>query len=95
MEDAEEEAAINASLAALDCPVFSQTQKDLVDAVAYWGEGVVLVIVAFAGVVGNTLSGFILAGRSMRNSFNLLLIALAVFDNTYLIGAILEAVRKR
>lgn len=31
----------------------------------------------------------------MRNSFNLLLIALAVIDNTYLFGAILESIRKR
>ena len=30
----------------------------------------------------------------MRNSFNLLLIALACFDNVYLIGGILEAFRK-
>jgi hypothetical protein len=31
----------------------------------------------------------------MRNSFNILLIALALFDNTYLIGSILESFRKR
>ena len=30
----------------------------------------------------------------MRNSFNLLLIVLASFDNVYLIGGILEAIRK-
>ena len=47
------------------------------------------------GILGNALSSYILAGKSMRNSFNLLLIALAVIDNTYLFGAILESVRKR
>ena len=31
----------------------------------------------------------------MRNSFNILLIALALFDNTYLVGSILESFRKR
>ena len=32
--------------------------------------------------------------RDMRNSFNLLLIALSLFDTCYLAGAILESMRK-
>ena len=31
----------------------------------------------------------------MRNSFNLLLVALAFFDNVYLFGGILQAVHRR
>ena len=31
----------------------------------------------------------------MRNSFNLLLVALACFDNVYLLGGVLEAVHRR
>ena len=32
--------------------------------------------------------------RDMRNSFNLLLIALSLFDTCYLAGSILESMRK-
>ena len=46
-------------------------------------------------ISGNALSAYILAGKSMRNSFNLLLIALAMIDNTYLFSSILESCRKR
>ena len=46
-------------------------------------------------ISGNALSAYILAGKSMRNSFNLLLIALAMIDNTYLFCSIVESCRKR
>ena len=36
----------------------------------------------------------ILGTKDMRNSFNLLLIALAFFDSCYLFGSILESMRK-
>ena len=49
----------------------------------------------FLGFFGNVLSSYILSGKSMRNTFNLLLIALAVIDNTYLFGAILNSFMKR
>ncbi len=69
----------------LDCPVETEEGVRLVALSAYWGEGVALVSVAALGVLGNTISGVILASRAMRNSFNLLLVALAVYDNTYLV----------
>ena len=62
---------------------------------AYWFEGVLVCVVGAAGLVGNTVSGLVLSGRTMRNSFNLLLIALAVYDNLYLASAMLEGMRKR
>lgn len=79
----------------LGCPVFSQADDELDVKFAFWCEGIILCLVAVGGIVGNTISSFILVRRSMRNSFNLLLIALAIYDNTYLVGAILESFRKR
>lgn len=79
----------------LDCPVFSEASGHNLDRFSFWVEGVLLCVFAVAGIIGNTISAVILSGKSMRNSFNLLLIALAIYDNTYLFGSILESFRKR
>ena len=42
---------------------------------------------------GNLVFSFVLTRKEMRNSFNLLLVALAFFDSCYLIGAQLESIR--
>ncbi len=77
-----------------DCPEFSKADVEFEEEFSYWVEGVWLIAVAVTGIVANTLGSVILCQRSMRNSFNLLLVALAVYDNTYLIGAILDSFRK-
>jgi hypothetical protein len=47
------------------------------------------------GITSNLTFSLILLSKSkLRNSFNLLLVALAAFDSTYLVGAILESFRK-
>ena len=79
----------------LVCPEYSRETGKMIEVFAFWLEGIVLCIIAVPGIFGNALSSYILARKSMRNSFNLLLIALAIIDNTYLFGAILEAFRKR
>ena len=43
-------------------------------------------VVALLGIIGNFLSSLILARKAMRNSFNILLVALALFDTTYLVS---------
>ena len=48
---------------------------------------------AFLGFLGNLIFSFVLTRKEMRNSFNLLLVALAFFDSCYLIGAQLESIR--
>ena len=50
-------------------------------------------IFAIVGVLGNLGSCFILNNRSMRNTFNLLLVTLALSDSWYLFGALLESFR--
>ncbi len=84
-----------ADLEDLVCPEYSKETEKILEVFAFWLEGVVLCIIAVPGIFGNALSSYILARKSMRNSFNLLLIALAIIDNTYLFGAILESCRKR
>ncbi|TRY77346.1 hypothetical protein TCAL_17433 [Tigriopus californicus] len=79
----------------LDCPVFSEASGHVLDRFSFWVEGVILCVFAVAGIIGNSISAIILSGKNMRNSFNLLLIALAIYDNTYLFGSILESFRKR
>ena len=79
----------------LECPEYSQETGLLVEEFAFWIEGVCLCLIAIPGIFGNCLSSYILAGKSMRNSFNLLLIGLAMYDNTYLVCAMLESIRKR
>lgn len=79
----------------LECPEYSNETAFNIDMFAFWVEGILLCIIAVPGIVGNTLSSYILSGKTMRNSFNILLIALALFDNTYLFGSILESFRKR
>ncbi len=79
----------------LICPEYGDDDNDFLEKLAFWIEGVVLCVIGCPGIFGNALSAYILAGKSMRNSFNLLLIALAMIDNTYLFASILEACRKR
>ena len=51
-------------------------------------------VVAFGGILGNVASCYILSRREMRNSFNLLLVMLSVYDTFYLLFAILDSCRK-
>ncbi len=76
----------DAEIEALGCPEETEAGLKMEALSAYYVEGVALVAVAAMGIVGNTISGLILVRKSMRNSFNLLLVALAVYDNTYLVG---------
>ena len=85
---------VNASLDPdLDCPEYSASDEALLDGVSFWVEGVLQCAVAAFGVAGNTVASLIISRREMRNSFNLLLVSLACFDSTYLVGSILESVR--
>ena len=51
-------------------------------------------VVAFGGIFGNVASCYILSRREMRNSFNLLLVMLSVYDTFYLLFAVLDSCRK-
>ena len=76
------------------CPVYSSCCEPLIGGLSYWLEGVLQVVFAIIGILMNLASCFILGSKEMRNAFNLLLIALCLFDCGYLFGAILESFRK-
>jgi hypothetical protein len=67
----------------LDCPMYSEVDKRLLDFFSFWIEGILTTAVAILGILGNTIVSVIIAQRDMRNSFNLLLVSLACFDSTY------------
>ena len=70
----------------LICPELTESEAQLLAKLSYWLEGVFLVGFAFLGIVGNCLTSLVLARREMlKNSFYVLLMALSIFDTTYLV----------
>ncbi|TRY79731.1 hypothetical protein TCAL_16111, partial [Tigriopus californicus] len=86
---------VNVSFNQLDCPKFEPSDDHFIKQWAFWTDGVTKTIVAILGIIGNIVAIRVLTRVSMRNSFNLLLVTLALIDSTYLVGAILESLRKR
>ncbi len=76
------------------CPVYTAGDEALLSGVSFWVEGVLQCATAAFGVAGNAVASVIISRREMRNSFNLLLVSLACFDSTYLVGSVLESIRK-
>ena len=79
---------------AIDCPTFTEEDEMFLGIFAFWVEGVLQTIFAVLGIFGNIIASIIITRKDMRNSFNLLLVSLACFDSSYLVGSILESVRK-
>ena len=80
----------------LDCPdySFNSWQYRLFALTNFWVEGVAVAVVASLGTVGNIMATVVLIRKKMRNSFNLLLVAMSAFDTLFLLGMILESFRK-
>jgi hypothetical protein len=78
----------------LECPCYNEQDDYQISSLAFWIEGISQFIVAIFGVIGNLISAFILSRDEMRNAFNLLLISLLGFDSWFLLGCILENVRR-
>ena len=78
----------------LNCPDYSPEGEEILSVLSFWLEGILQTSVATCGLFCNIVSTIVLADREMQNSFNLMLIALSVFDMGYLLGSILESFRK-
>ena len=78
----------------INCPIFSEEDEIFLKMFSFWVEGVIQTICAIFGIFGNIIASIIITRKEMRNSFNLLLVSLACFDSTYLLGSILESIRK-
>ena len=62
---------------------------DLQDSCRFWCEGVFSIGIAVFGLIGNIISIWVLSAPEMRNSFNRLLLALAVIDCLFIAPGIL------
>ena len=78
----------------LNCPEYEEVGEAILSSLGFWLEGVLQSAMASCGLICNLVSIVVLADKEMRNSFNLMLIALSIFDMGYLVGSILESFRK-
>lgn len=67
-----------------DCSSSTNDDRRLQEAFNFWFGGCVSLIIAVPGFFGNIGAAYVLSLKDMRNSFNLLLIAMACFDNAFL-----------
>ena len=69
----------------LNCYNSTEQNDALLQNIGFWVEGVLPIIIGVPGIVGNVFASIILSGKTMRNSFNILLIALAIYDSGYVL----------
>ena len=85
----------NTSIHEIWCPYVSNTCYDIWDnTLSFWLDGVMRSTVALIGVLLNIVFCYVLSQKQLRNVFNSLLIALAVFDILYLVFDIFEVFRR-
>ena len=76
---------INENHTELNCYNSTEQNDALLRNIGFWVEGVLPIIIGVPGIVGNVFAAIILSGKTMRNSFNILLIALAIYDSGYVL----------
>ena len=76
---------INENHTELNCYNSTEQNDALLQNIGFWVEGVLPIIIGVPGIVGNVFASIILSGKNMRNSFNILLIALAIYDSGYVL----------
>ena len=62
---------------------------DVAESCRFWSEGVIATVIAAFGLMGNLVSIWVLSVPEMRNSFNRLLLALAIIDCMFILPGIL------
>nr|XP_040563744.1 G-protein coupled receptor daf-37-like [Lepeophtheirus salmonis] len=88
---------MNQSLGDFDpsiCEGYDPVNDSVMQMLDFWIEGIFIVFIAVLGIIFNVGSTVILSLKEMRNSFNLLLIALSTFDTLYLVGSLSESLGK-
>ena len=66
----------------MDSPLeFDEESERLLDDLSFYLEGITQTSLAFCGIICNLIVGCVLTTKEMRNSFNLMLVALAFFDS--------------
>ena len=85
----------NTSIHEIWCPYVSSSCYQFWDnTFSFWLDGVMRSTVALIGIILNIVFCYVLSQKQLRNVFNSLLIALAVFDTFFLVFDILEALRR-
>ncbi|XP_040572688.2 G-protein coupled receptor daf-37 [Lepeophtheirus salmonis] len=77
-----------------NCPTFTLDDKIFSNTFRLWVEYRFQTCIAVLGILINLFSSYVITRKEMRNSFNLLLIFLAVFDSTFLITALSKTFRE-
>ena len=77
------------------CPKYTPFENQMISKMSFWLDGVAKTILAFIGIMSNSLAFHILNRPNMRNSFNKCLMALAFIDCIFLAFGILESFRRR
>ena len=76
------------------CPIFNEPcYRHLDDTFGFWIEGVMHNIIGFTGIIMNIVFCCVLSRKQLRNVFNSLLIALAIFDSLFLMLRIIDTFR--
>ena len=68
-----------------NCYPYNPDEQETLNTIGLWIEGVLPIVIGVPGIIGNMVASIILSRKSMRNSFNFLLIALAIYDSCYII----------
>ena len=77
------------------CTFLTLEEQILLYDVKFWMEGVIQLSLAVIGVTTNLVSIYVLSRKELLNTFNQLLIALAIFDVLYLVIAFLDSLGKQ
>ena len=76
------------------CHYYNHCCQVHLNMLTYWLGGVITVIFCIIGITLNIGACCVWGSTKMRHPFNLLLIALCIFDCGYLLGIVLESFRK-
>ena len=80
----------------MDCPIWTQGDKILIDQIEYWVGGIFVCCVSIPGMLMNFVAILALITKSSNHTtFNSLLISLFSFDSIYLFFETIETIRRR
>ena len=80
----------------MDCPIWTQEDKILIDQIEYWVGGIFVCCVSIPGMLMNLIAILALITKSSNHTtFNSLLISLFSFDSIYLFFETIETIRRR
>lgn len=83
---------LEALLSVLDLQV-TKMDDHFSESFRFWTEGVIQIVIATIGLLLNAVGVLVLLKKSMRNSFNILFLALVLFDSLFLIMSIQSSIR--